>query len=187
MKKLLLLTLLGLGIASPVCAASGPGYLKLSLWDSISFAIPNNIQQVEGVDVGIGSHTHRVTGLQWDLMWAETNYLTGASLAFGISKTSRAEGLQWAFVNMADHITGAQLGGWNTTTDMTGAQVGGVNMSVRSIVGAQVGFYNQAEYINGVQFGFVNYAKYIYGLQLGIFNIAENGYLPAMVFINGRF
>ena len=216
MKKLLLLAIFVVGLAFPACA-SGSGYVKLSLWDNLSFAIPNNTQEIRGVDLGIGSHTRDVIGLQWDVIWAETHYLTGASLAWGMSKTSQAEGLQWAFVTTADKITGAQLGLVNTSANTTGAQVGGLNMSLRSIVGAQVGganmalrsvtgaqvgavnislrsvvgaqvgFYNRAEHITGAQLGFVNYARSIRGLQVGIFNIAENGYLPAMIFVNGRF
>ena len=186
MKKLLLVVALLAGLSFPTYADE-VGHFKLSLWDDISVAIPNNVRNIQGVDLGIGSHAHNVTGLQADIIWAETHDLTGASLAWGISKTSQAKGVQWAFVTMADNMTGAQLGGVNMVVNTTGAQVGGVNMSLRSIVGAQVGFYNQASYINGVQFGLVNYAKYIYGLQIGIFNIAENGFLPAMVFVNGRF
>ncbi|MBR2082878.1 MAG: hypothetical protein IJ876_07765 [Elusimicrobiaceae bacterium] len=174
MKKLLLLAVLLGALSFPACAATDPGYFKLSLWDHIAFAITNNnIREIQGADLGIGSQAYSITGVQWDLIWAETTYLTGASLAWGISKTTQATGAQLAFVTMSSDITGAQLGA--------------VNLSSRSVVGAQIGFYNQAEYINGVQFGLVNYAKYIYGLQLGIFNIAENGYLPAMIFINGRF
>ncbi len=187
MKKLLLLAVFVAGLAFPAQAAGQSGAFKLSLWDHLSFAIPNNTQEIQGVDLGIGSHDYSLTGFQWDLIWGESKYLTGLSWAWGISKTGYAQGVQWAFVTMADDITGVQLGGVNMTADMTGVQFGGVNMSHRSTVGAQIGFYNQAEYINGVQIGFVNYVKYIYGLQLGIFNIAENGYLPAMVFINGRF
>ena len=186
MKKLLLVVALLAGLSFPTCAEEA-GHFKLSLWDDISVAIPNNVRNIQGVDLGIGSHAHNVTGLQADLIWAETHSLAGVSWAWGISKVSQAKGLQWAFVTMADNSTGVQLGGVNMTVDMTGVQFGGVNMSHRSTVGAQIGFYNQAEYVNGVQFGLVNYAKYIYGLQLGIFNIAENGYLPAMIFVNGRF
>ncbi len=188
MKKLLLLVVFACGFVVPAHAYPQVGHFKLSLWDQAAVAIPHTyIQNIEGADLGIGSHTQSMTGFQWDLMWAESHYLTGVSGAFGISKTTQAKGLQWAFVTMSEDMTGVQLGGVNMATTTTGVQLGGVNMSHRSIVGAQVGFYNQAEYINGVQFGLVNYAKYIYGLQLGIFNIAENGYLPAMVFINGRF
>lgn len=187
MKKLWLLAVWIAGFAFPACAAGGPGYVKLSLWDQLSFAIPNNTQEIEGVDLGIGSYTRNMTGVQWDVIWAETNYLSGISLAGGISKTDQAEGVQWAFVTMSANMTGAQLGLVNMTISMTGAQVGGVNMSTHALEGAQVGFYNQAEYIHGVQFGLVNYARYINGLQIGFINIAENGYLPAMVFVNGRF
>ncbi len=186
MKKLLLLAVFVAGMTFP--AFAGSGAFKLSLWDNLAFAIPNNTQEIKGVDLGIGSHTYSVTGFQWDLIWGETRYLTGVSWVGGISKTGYAQGVQWAFVNMADDISGVQFGGVNmTTADVTGLQFGGVNMSGRSVVGAQIGSYNQAEYINGVQIGLVNYAKYIYGLQIGVFNIAENGFLPAMILVNGRF
>lgn len=175
------------GLALPMSAANAGGAFKLSLWDNWAVSIPGDIYHIEGVDLGIGSRSPLMTGFQWDLMWAESEQLTGFSWAFGISKTGYAQGLQLAFVNMANDISGMQWGAVNMTADMTGLQLGGVNMSTSSIVGVQLGFYNQAGYINGVQFGLVNYAKYIYGLQLGLFNIAENGYLPAMVFINGRF
>ena len=187
MKKLWAVALLMFAGIFPAAAYAEPGVFKLSLWDQYSLTIPNHPDEIQGLDLGIGSHTGAVTGLQADLMWAQTDKLTGVSFSWGISTTGFAQGLQWAFVNMANTITGAQLGGVNMTSEMTGAQVGGVNMSSRSVVGAQVGFYNQAEYINGVQFGLLNYARYIYGLQIGFINIAENGYLPAMVFVNGRF
>ena len=186
-KKLLLLATLIISLSAPILAADNTGHFKLSLWDQAAFAIPNNPQVITGVDLGIGSYTHHITGLQWDIMWAETHSLAGVSLAFGISKTIQATGLQWAFVTKSNNITGVQLGAANTTINLTGIQAGGFNTSLRSVSGVQVGLYNQASYIHGIQFGLVNYAKYIRGLQLGIFNIAENGFLPAMVFINGHF
>jgi len=173
MKKLLFLAVLVFGFTLPAAAYQEPGNLKLSLWDDIAFAIPNNIHNVEGLDLGIGSKTYKMTGLQWDILWANSSYLTGLSWAWGASKTNRGTGAQMALVTLNDHMTGAQLGA--------------VNVSWRSLTGAQVGFYNQAREIVGAQVGLINYAKYIHGLQVGLFNIAENGYLPAMIFINGRF
>lgn len=187
MKKLLLLAVLLASLSFPVFAAKNPGYFKLSLWDNLSVALPNNTQDITGVDLGIGSHSFSVTGLQADLMWAESKYITGASLSMGISKTRQTKGVQWAFVTMSEDVTGVQLGFVNMTAYITGVQFGGANMSSREIVGMQAGFYNQAKYVNGLQFGLVNYAQYIYGLQLGLINIADNGYLPAMIFVNGRF
>ena len=47
MKKILLLAVLVAGLSFPACAAGGPGYFKLSLWDDLSFAIPNNTQEIQ--------------------------------------------------------------------------------------------------------------------------------------------
>ena len=60
-------------------------------------------------------------------------------------------------------------------------------MVENSGTGVQWGFFNKAEFIHGAQLGFVNYARTIEGLQIGLINIAENGWFPAMVFVNGRF
>ena len=158
MKKLFLLAAVILGFAFPANAHQGAGHFKLSLWDNIAVAIPHNIYDIKGLDLGIGSKANTVTGVQWDLIWADASHLTGASLAL-VTRNSQT----------------------------TGAQLGAINLSEAELIGAQLGFYNQANYVTGVQIGLVNYAKQLYGLQLGILNIAENGYLPAMIFINGRF
>lgn len=173
MKKLLILAFLFAGI-SPLCASTNDAAVKLSLWDQLAIAAPANVHNVTGLDFGIGSHTDTVTGLQWDLVWAQTHYeLRGASLAW--------------LVSMGNHITGAQSALFDKAEDVVGAQIGGVNMT-QSIIGAQIGFYNQADFMHGLQLGFVNYAREIdRGLQVGILNVAENGYLPVMVFVNGRF
>lgn len=173
MKKLLFVAVCLISFVAPACAYQAPGNFKLSLWEDTAFSIPDNIYNIKGADLGIGSKSYTLTGLQWDILWANSTYLTGLSWAWAASKTSKATGAQMAFVTLSDQITGAQLGA--------------VNLSFYDVVGAQIGFYNQAERITGAQVGFVNYAKHIHGLQLGIFNIAENGYLPAMVFVNGRF
>ena len=68
----------------------------------------------------------------------------------------------------------------------TGVQWGFVNLA-NSFEGAQLGFVNYSKDVTGVQLGFVNYAEHIYGIQIGLANIARNGFLPAMIFVNGRF
>ena len=229
MKKLVIAVALLAGIAFP--AAAEPGYFKLSLWDHVAVAIPNNINDIAGVDLGFGSYTHTMTGFQWDIAWAESTQLTGLSWTLGISKTADGQGVQCAFVSMSERFAGVQFSGVNMTKDLAGIELGGVNMSSRTLTGAQlgfvnmdntllggqlgglnisnvtlqgaqlgivnmanrylegaqIGFYNQADSLNGFQLGLLNYAKHIYGLQIGIINIAENGVLPAMVFVNGRF
>ncbi len=172
MKKLALIMALFVAAAMP--AAAEAGNLKLSLWDEIAVAVPNNIHDVKGVDLGIASKTATVTGLQFDFLFAQTEYeLNGVSMAW--------------IINLANQVKGAQLGLLTKNDDLIGAQLGLVNLSMHSTTGLQWGFFNQAEYINGLQLGFVNYAKTIDGLQIGLLNIAENGWFPAMVIVNGRF
>lgn len=173
MKRLFLLAVLVAGFAFPAYAYQAPGNLKLSVWDNIAFAVPNNIENVKGFDLGIASNTYSVTGLQWDLLWADASYITGLSWAWGLSQ--------------AGHATGAQIALVTSNDQLTGAQIGAVNFSWGKVVGAQIGIYNQAKRIVGAQIGLLNYTKNLHGVQLGLFNISENGYLPAMVFINARF
>ena len=171
MKKLVLTALL-LIAALPSMAQTG--VFKLSLWDQVALATPPNTQDIRGIDFGIGSKTATVTGVQLDLLFAQTECeQRGASMAW--------------IVNLAGDVYGAQMGLLAKADNAIGAQLGLVNLSAHASTGAQVGFFNQAEYMNGVQFGLVNYARTIDGLQVGILNIAENGYFPAMVLVNGRF
>lgn len=172
MKKLAVLA--ALLVATVLPASAETGVLKLSLWDDISIAVPANKQDITGLDFGIGSKTATVTGLQWDFLFAQTEYeLKGVSMAW--------------IVNLANQVKGAQMGLLTKNDDLIGAQLGLVNLSMHSATGLQWGFFNQAEYMHGLQLGFVNYAKAIEGLQIGILNIAENGWFPAMVLVNGRF
>ena len=172
MKKLVIL-FFALLVTIP-CFAKEDAVIKLSLWDQMAVAAPNNKHEVTGLDFGIGSKTDSVTGLQLDLIWSETNYqLKGVSSAW--------------LVNMANQVKGFQTAAFVRATDVVGVQLGAVNMT-QSVNGVQVAFYNQAEQLHGLQLGFINYAREInQGLQIGLLNIAENGYLPVMVFVNGRF
>ena len=171
MKKLAVLALL---LCATFPAAADTGVLKLSLWDKTAIATPANTQDITGIDFGIGSTSAAVTGLQMDLLFAQTEYeLSGVSTAWIISMANEVRGVQLAMLTKAKNLQGAQLGL--------------ANLNRQSMTGVQFGFFNQAEYANGLQLGFVNYAKTIDGLQVGILNIAENGWFPAMIFVNGRF
>lgn len=171
MKKLAVLALL---LCATFPAAADTGVLKLSLWDKTAIATPANTQDITGIDFGIGSTSAAVTGLQMDLLFAQTEYeLSGVSTAWIISMANEVRGVQLAMLTKAENLQGAQLGL--------------ANLNRQSVTGVQFGFFNQAEYANGLQLGFVNYAKTIDGLQVGILNIAENGWFPAMIFVNGRF
>lgn len=170
MKKLAVLFAL-VFLAGPAFAASGA--LKLSLWDRAAIAIPNNIDDVKGLELGIGSTADNFTGVQFDLLYANAH--------------EKTVGLSHALVDFANHMTGVQGGFLTKANYVQGVQWGTINLTLEEMTGLQWGFYNQAESVTGVQLGFVNYAKNIHGLQLGVLNIAENGWLPAMVIVNGRF
>lgn len=188
MKKILVLFAV-LCVSFPVFAEANSAF-KLSLWDNIAVAMPNNnIYNVSGVDLGIGSKTDSVIGAQIDLIWAQTNYqLNGASFAWLVNMAGKVNGFQTAAFVKASDVRGVQMGGANLAYSFNGAQIGCVNLA--SVVnGAQIGFYNQADtLVSGFQVGFLNYARSItQGLQFGLLNIAENGFVPVMVFVNGRF
>lgn len=171
MKKLAVILALALAAAP---AFAGTGALKLSLWDKIAVAVPNNTHEVTGLDFGIGSTTDVVKGVQLDILFAQTTYeMKGVSLSW--------------IINMANEMTGVQGALFAKAENMTGVQFGLVNFANKSATGVQWGFYNQAEYMHGLQLGFVNYARTIDGLQIGLLNIAENGWFPAMILVNGRF
>ena len=173
MKKIILVLLLGL-TAFPALAGSQNAVFKLSLWDQLALAAPNNKEDVTGLDFGIGSKTATVTGLQLDLVWAETKYdLKGVSSAWIVSLANKVQGFQTAAFVKANDVTGVQLGAVSLAS---------------SVNGLQVGFFNQTDYLHGLQFGFVNYARDVdRGLQIGLLNVAENGYVPVMIIANGRF
>lgn len=155
-------------------AAQPAGQLKLSLWGRAAVASPNNIDTVSGVDFGLGSTTQYVTGLQWDILYART--------------TQKLNGVSMALFSRARDVDGVQLGGVQLTErEIWGVQLGVVNAVTQKMRGVQLGAFNYAWHLRGVQFGIVNYAYAIKGLQLGLINICPHAYVPAMVFINGRF
>lgn len=155
MKKLLAVAVFVALLAVGAQAKESP--IKLSLWGPI--AIPSGSVEVKGLDLGIGSTTPKMTGLQFDFIYAESSDFTGLQMAI-VNNVGSGTGVQWSAVNIV-------------TEDFTGLQAG---------------FVNYANRVTGLQLGFVNYAKVLdKGLQLGLVNFAENGWLPVMIFINGKF
>jgi hypothetical protein len=105
------------------------------------------------------------------------------------STNDDAVGASLDLINMAQDFTGLQWGALNwSRRSFTGVQFGLANLGAE-VYGLQFGFYNQADSFKGLQLGLVNYVKNIdVGLQVGLVNIINNnGWLPAMVLLNGRF
>ncbi|MBP5429948.1 MAG: hypothetical protein J6Y25_03580 [Elusimicrobiaceae bacterium] len=188
MKKLAVL-LVAVLMAAPAFAGD-KGILKLSLWGDAAVAVPNNIHTVRGIDLGIGSTTDSLYGFQWNLLFGEVGELRGINEALAVAKVNEGYGINSAWIYArTNHFYGAQ-GAIVSINDsfFGGLQAGLINLSHGKVIGAQFGFYNQVADLHGVQLGFVNYAQHISkGLQIGLVNIAKNGWLPAMIIVNGRF
>ena len=186
MKKLVLA--LCLAVASVPAMAYGHSNIKVSLWDRMAVATPNNnLDEVKGLDFGIGSTAEEITGVQFDFIYGNAkDQFKGVQWAWIYTVTPEFKGWQGALFAQADHFVGLQSGAVTyTKQDFTGVQWGFVNLA-NSFTGAQLGFVNYSKSVNGLQFGFVNYTENIYGIQIGLANIARNGYFPAMVIVNGR-
>ena len=187
MKKLAVLLAVVL-CAAPVFAGDS-GILKLSLWGDAAVAIPNHKDYVTGLDIGIGSTTAKVDGIQWDLIYSEAGKVRGINTAWIVSKADTVYGLQGGIYNKAGTVYGLQGGLIAINdTELVGLHGGWINLAYGTLTGVQLGIYNQVEDLHGVQLGIVNNARHISkGLQIGIVNIAKNGWLPVMVLVNGRF
>ncbi|MBQ7909048.1 MAG: hypothetical protein IJ311_06195 [Elusimicrobiaceae bacterium] len=170
MKKIVMLLCLVV-LSAP--AFAGVGAFKLSLWDRAAIAIPNHIDHVRGVDLGLGSTAHSLYGVQFDILYANTK--------------QKMIGASHALVDLAGEVRGIQGGLYARANNVKGVQWGLISITDGEMAGLQWGIYNQAEVVKGVQLGLVNYAKNIHGLQVGLVNIADNGVFPAMILLNGRF
>ncbi len=188
MKKLVVL-FAALICAAPVFAGN-TGYVKLSLWDDIAVAAPNNIHNITGLDLGFGSKADTVDGVQYDFIYSDAHKVRGIKTAWFYNTADIVYGIQGGLVTVnRDDMRGVQ-GGLVAISkgSMQGVQWGWINLGLEGkVTGLQAGLVNYANQVTGLQLGFVNYAKNIYGLQLGLVNIAKNGWLPAMVIVNGRF
>lgn len=170
MKKIVMLLCLAV-FSAP--AFAGVSALKLSLWDRAAIGIPNHIDNVRGLDLGLASTADTMYGVQFDILYANTK--------------EKMVGLSHALIDLAGEVRGVQGGLYAKANDVKGVQWGGISVTHGEMAGLQWGIYNQADTVKGVQLGLINYAKNIKGIQVGLVNIADNGVFPAMILLNGRF
>lgn len=144
---------------------------KLSLWGDI--CVPNE-DYTGGLELGIGSETEAVDGVQWGIIYSKAGKLQGVQLGL-VNNTDDGVGVQWGLVNLAQ--------------DFKGIQYGFVNWTKGEFTGAQLGFINYSKQVTGLQWGFVNYTETMKGIQLGLVNIIKNNtmFLPVFVFFNFCF
>ena len=207
MKKMLFVAVLLLGLfckwPTSVFAADS-SWLKLSLWGDIAAAAShNNLNYVHGLDLGIGSTTDHICGVQLDIAYSRVNNeFYGVQTSWIYASAPEFSGVQSSLIDVADQFTGVQWGGLNLANrDFTGVQLGFVNVDLNDFTGVQfsfvnytekftgvqAGFVNVAKDVNGLQLGLVNYTENVYGLQIGLVNVATKNWLPAMILVNGRF
>ena len=139
MKKLVLT--LALAVAALPAMAYGNSNIKVSLWDRIAAAAPNNnIDEIVGLDLGIGSTAEHVSGVQFDFIYANTkNDFDGVQWAWILAVTPEFKGWQAALVSLADQFTGLQSGFINyNKQDFTGVQWG-LGNATDSFTGVQLG------------------------------------------------
>lgn len=188
MKKLAVL-FAALLIAAPVFAGN-TGYVKLSLWDDIAVALPNNIHNVTGLSLGIGSKVDTLDGVQYDIIYGDAHKVRGIKSAI-YSPADIVYGIHGGFVTLNRQDMRGVQGGLVAISKgyVAGVQWGYINLGLEGdLTGLQAGLFNYANEFTGLQLGLVNYAQSINkGLQLGLVNIAKNGWLPAMIIVNGRF
>ena len=145
--------------------------VKLSLWGDI--CVPNE-DYTGGLEIGIGSETQAVDGVQWGIIY---------------SYAGKLQGVQLGIVNNSDDGIGVQWGLANIAQDFKGIQLGAVNWTKANFTGVQWGWVNYADNVTGLQFGFVNWANTMKGVQLGLVNVIKNNtmFLPVFVFFNFCF
>jgi len=155
-----------------VAASAQAQVFKLSLWGPI--CVPNG-DYTGGLEIGIGSSTQEVEGVQFDFIYSRAEKLTG---------------VQWGVVTIADEFTGVQLNVVGIAKEFKGLQWGGVNIASENFTGAQIGWVNYAKEFKGLQFGIVNWANTtMEGLQLGLVNVIKENkqFLPVFVIFNFCF
>lgn len=187
MKKIVAFVALAMAFSAGAFAADSP--VKFSLFDKIAAPasedinfglglVYSNTQRSRGLDLTIfASRVEDMGGVQLGFLYSGSKDMGGAQLGL-INHTEGGYGLQWGAVNLI-------LGGGK----FSGVSLGLVNYADAAFTGLQWGAVNYAKSFKGLQLGIVNYAERMEsGLQIGLANIIrENGWLPVMIIVNGKF
>jgi hypothetical protein len=126
--------------------------------------------------IQIFDESETISGFRFNFLYGRQAVMSGFDLGLVNHVKREFLGVQWGFVNIVEGNSIA----W---------QAGFVNYNKGKFLGAQTGAVNYAGTMTGLQFGFVNWAGTMQrGLQIGLANIIEHdGWLPFMVFVNGKF
>lgn len=170
MRKLLLAML---AVAGLTCGAFAATPIQLSLWNKV--AVPPS-DAVYGLEVGIGNNLSEVKGVQWNLVWSQTDSGLGVQAGLLTKITGEFTGLQAGCVSLNEG-------------NLKGLGYGFINYG-NTVTGATLGFINYTENLTGLQFGLANYAANAetFGLQIGLINYLGNSSMfKVLPFINAKF
>lgn len=158
MKKLLLISTIGLGFAAWTLQAENSEFFQASLTP----------------DMAVESKTTLIEGLSLNI-WGE-NPQHGLTLGFVNGSTGESSGFSWGLVNYSESYNGVSWGLANLNLNgYNGWQSGWVNICKKDFVGLQSAWIlNYAQNMTGLQVGLVNYSEHLNGVQIGLANIAEN-------------
>ena len=168
---------------------------------------------VGGIQAGLANVAGRsVTGLQLAGFFnaaAGDVPCWGAQVSALMNRAHNFNGLQVAYVDVADRISGLQVGGYAEservdggqisfvcrTKELAGFQVGAINVCLDldapgvsgDMEGVQIGVVNICNRGSGLQLGVWNQARSFDGVQIGLCNVISEGPVPFLPILNASF
>ena len=133
----------------------------------------------------------------------------GAQVSGLMNRAHDFRGLQVAYADVADRVSGLQLGGYAEadhvdgaqvsivcrTMELAGMQVGAINVCLDldhpgeggDMDGVQMGIVNICRHGTGLQLGVWNQARSLCGVQIGLCNVITEGAVPFLPIVNASF
>jgi hypothetical protein len=99
-----------------------------------------------------------VSGFRFSLLYGRNANLRGFDMGLVNELTGVCEGFQLGLGNVADDMSGLQVGCYNAANTSSGGfcQIGIVNMG-KDVRGVQIGVFNMCDTMSGVQIGLLNF------------------------------
>jgi hypothetical protein len=132
---------------------------------------------VSGMQLTLGASEtkYELSGTQWGLIYNRVAILSGAQISLGINwvrEYGAGSQLGWAINLGGSEFVGTQLAFVNLAHHLYGLQIGGFNLTDTRVIGLQVGAFNGATSVDGVQLGAINISKETTGVMIGAVNVS---------------
>lgn len=146
----------GLGEAAEL-GRSAPATVKTSL-GGLGGNPATGLQLAFCAPLQIFPSNYDVSGFRFNLVYGRNSNLRGLDLGLVNHVTGVVEGFQFGVANLADDLSGLQIGCYNSAASSSAGfcQLGLVNIG-RDISGVQIGLFNKCDTISGVQIGLLNF------------------------------